>query len=239
MNSRYFYLGSIISFALAGASVNAASINMDFNTDALNQSIQAGQIIDDEFASFGITISGDSNNRHRPDKVIAFDSANPTGGDPDLATPGYGLNNNVALGMLLILAERDTDQNNDGFVDNPDDDAGGGYIQFAFDSPQQASGSVDMLDIEEHGSRIDLLLAGNIVNSLSIPGLGDNSFQTISFGLASFDTLRVSLSGSGAIGGVRMDTPGGGPEIPEPATIALFGLGATLIAYRKRSKPTS
>lgn len=235
MNLRTLVTGLTIGLAAGGVtSANASPITLDFNTDALNNAIQTGQVIDDEFAGYGITITGDSSNWRRPDKVIAFDSANPTGGDPDLATPGYGPNNHAALGMLLILAEDDRDQNNDGFIDDPDDDAGGGYIQFAFDTMQQASGSIGLVDIEESGGKVELMLAGDVVHTIAVPGFGDNNFQSVGFGLTQFDTMRVTLKGSGAIGAVAFDSP---TAVPEPASIALFGLGAALIAYRRRTGP--
>ena len=70
-----------------------------------------------------------------PQTVVAFDSANPTGGDDDLQTPGFGPGNNLAMGNLLILAADLIDSNNDGLVDDPDDDEDGGTIFFEFARP--------------------------------------------------------------------------------------------------------
>ena len=57
---------------------------------------------------------------------MIFDTANPTGGDTDLATPGYGLGNDTALGNVVILSE-DADSS------DPDDNAGGGTLTFTYD----------------------------------------------------------------------------------------------------------
>ena len=56
----------------------------------------------------------------RPDLGIAFDTANPTGGDDDLRTPGFGVNNSVGYGNVLIIAENDFDWNGDGLIDSAD-----------------------------------------------------------------------------------------------------------------------
>lgn len=60
---------------------------LDFNT------LAAGELVDGQFVAQGVTItSGDP--KH---PIMAFDSANPTGGDTDLATDN--------LGTVLILSE--------------------------------------------------------------------------------------------------------------------------------------
>ena len=80
--------------------------------------------------------------------AIIFDTANPTGGDPDLGTPnsdfgGPGLGvggksgspfqNDAALGNALIIAENLTDANGDGLIDDPDDEGGIFPVTLAFD----------------------------------------------------------------------------------------------------------
>ncbi len=214
-------------FALAQVAA-ADTLDLDFNTDALDGSILAGQQIDDEFAALGLTITGTNNNANRPDAVIAFDTANPTGNDPDLATPGTGPGNTEPLGMALIIAEN-LNGISDGYVDAPDDERAGGTITFLFDQPLTASGSVTLIDIEERGGSIQLWHSGSFADGVAIPAMGDNSVQTLAFELTSFDELRVNLASSGAVGSVKL----AGPSIvPEPATMALFGMGVVLIASR-------
>ncbi len=228
-----------VIWALAIAVFTAATtygdpIELGFEYDANDVGIQAGQVIDDEFAAWGITISADNNRHWHPDQVIAFDSANPTGGDPDLATPGSGPGNNTALGMLLIIAEDVWDWNNDGFVDDPDDEAAGGTIRFMFDRIQNTSGSASFVDIEESGGRIELYNAGVFQNDYSIAGLGNNSMQTVDFGLNTFDEIRMVLKGSGAVGSMQFQST----NIPEPATIAMIGIGGLMLLPRwKKQAP--
>lgn len=214
-----------------GTSAQAAPFTIDFNSDALGSGISAGQVLDDEFSPWGITLRADNNRSGHPDMAIAFDSANPTGGDGDLRTPGGGLNNTTPLGMVIIIAEDSVDRNSDGFIDDPDDEARGGTIFFHFNQLITASGWVTMVDIEEHGGSIDLLHNGSIVNSVSIPGLGDNSVQDVVFNQTQFDELRVNLVGSGAVGALTLDSTTG---IPEPASLAVMALGVALIARRTR-----
>ncbi len=88
------------------------------------------------FITFSVTNTGDG-----PNSLIIFDSSNPTGEDWDLGTPnqdfggpgiGYGGKeeqpgeNFKSYGHLLIVAENIIDNNQDGLVDNPDDEEGGG-----------------------------------------------------------------------------------------------------------------
>ena len=91
-----------------------------------------GTWITDQFADLGINISAANDNPMHPNKAILFDTINPTGEDDDLITPGPGLNNDTPLGKVLIIAEDDVDADNDGYVDDPDDEAGGGRITFDF-----------------------------------------------------------------------------------------------------------
>ena len=76
---------------------------LDFNTFA------AGTVIDNEYEDVTISATGGSG------QAMTFDSANPTGGDDDLASD--------TLGGLLIISE-------DGDSADPDDNAGGGSIFF-------------------------------------------------------------------------------------------------------------
>ena len=59
---------------------------IDFETDALGNPLVAGQVIDDEWAAWGITASF-SVNAPSTGPLMIFDSANPTGGDVDLGSP--------------------------------------------------------------------------------------------------------------------------------------------------------
>lgn len=89
----------------------AAAILLDFDTDGLGNSIAAGQVIDDEYASLGVMIQT-TNLAGGPNLGVAFDSDNPTGGDDDLKTPG-GIGNAMSesFGNILIIQENGTASN--------------------------------------------------------------------------------------------------------------------------------
>jgi hypothetical protein len=191
---------------------------IDFETDGFGVAFQAGQIIDGSLPGLGVTVTTNNFASGHPDLAIIFDSANPTGGDSDLLTPGPHPTNNTAQGLVLVIAENDHDGDGDGLVDNPDDEAArpAGWIRFVFDNEYVAA-EVDLLDIEEEETVgvVDFYLDGLLIGSESMAGLGCNSFQTLSFDGGSFNEIKVRMPGSGAIPGLRL-TPDCECEPGEP-----------------------
>jgi len=230
---------------LIGSVAFGEHIMMDFDFDADGNAIEGGQFLEDAYTGYGVDIVGV--NFSGPDYVLAFDSENPTGGDPDLATPGYHPTNVTNFGNVLILAENVRDNNNDGLVDNPDDEAGrrAGYIDFLFEMPQHKAG-IGLLDIDDgHNTSIELIHLGDVVLTMDAAELGDNSYQWLNLtDNTTFDQIRVNLGGSGAITAVATATPDlppiTGQSVPEPATLAVAGLGLLLMLGRsKRRGPES
>ncbi|WP_353931014.1 SdrD B-like domain-containing protein [Okeanomitos corallinicola TIOX110] len=154
----------------------------------------AGTVIDNEYASLGVTISatGGSN------QAMIFDSANPTGGDHDLRTPGYGPNNTTAQGNILIISE-------DGDSSDPDDNAGGGTIIFTFDNAVNIN-SLSFVDIEENGGKVYTTDANGNETITHIPGVGDNSFQTLTINDTDVVELKVKFTGSGSVSSLDFDS---------------------------------
>ncbi len=227
------HLAGAASVLLCGATLaHAALFTLDFEQDADGAPIVAGQTIDDEYTALGVTIAASNNAGGRPDRAIAFDTASPTGGDPDLATPGDGIGNDHPLGIVLILPENGVDADNDGLIDNPDDDARGGTFYVRFDAEQTANGTVTLIDIEE-GGRIERYLGGVLQDMTTVDGLGDNSVQTVDLGGTTFDEMRIVLSGSGAFGELQLS---GQTVIPEPATVAIAGLGVLMFVSRSSAR---
>lgn len=220
---------TILTLSLMGKTVSADTLIMDFDTDSYGNTIQAGQFIDNEYAAWGVNIT--ANNRFGPDFAITFDTSNPTGNDPDLATPGF--NNSADLSNVLILPEYITDSNGDGYVDDPNDQAGTnpGYFVFTFDENQSGDVSIDLLDIEESGGSVRFYLDGSFVNSLSIAPIGNNGFGTLHYTSLGYDTIKVKLAGSGAIDNVTFES-----TIPEPASMSLLALGALMIGMRPKRR---
>ena len=148
---------------------------LDFNSFA------AGTVIDDEYAGVTISATGGSG------EAMIFDSANPTGGDQDLASD--------TLGGLLIISE-------DGDSSDPDDNASGGSIVFDFDSEVTIK-FITFKDIEETtepGTQIFFYdAAGNVIASQFVEPTGDNGEATVSLDVPGTARFEVVLQGSGAI----------------------------------------
>ncbi|MGF1512788.1 MAG: esterase-like activity of phytase family protein, partial [Elainellaceae cyanobacterium] len=149
---------------------------LDFEGD-----VAAGTVITDQLSGVTVSTSG-------PEAMI-FDTANPTGGDTDLASD--------SLGNVLILSE-------DGDATNPDDSDSGGTFEFTWDELVNVA-SVGLLDIEEAGGSItafgdDSAVLGSIdTTSLTANG----AFGTAEVGIDGVRRLDVTLTGSGAIAEVN------------------------------------
>ena len=165
---------------------------IDFDTDGFGNALAAGTIIDTEYQNLGLTIYASQFG------AMIFDSANPTGGDHDLVTPGYGTNNTEALGNILIISE-------DGDSHDPDDNAHGGKIAFTFDNAVNVN-SIDFLDIEESGGKVLTTDIDGNVTTTYIPAFGDNGFNSLMINDDNVVEIKVVLVGSGAITALDFDS---------------------------------
>ena len=176
------------------ATGTAATLQTIIDFDGL----PAGTIVNEAYQDLGVMISTNDPVNH---PAMIFDSAAPTGGDTDLATsPGYGTNNDIAQGNILIISE-------DGDESDPDDNAAGGTIIFDFDGPVRIN-MIDLLDIDagETGGTVTTFDAnGNVISVHAIDDLGDNSLQSIGIGDEGVSRLEVKLVGSGAITELSFD----------------------------------
>lgn len=190
----------------------------------------------------GIAVS----NPHGPDQAIVFDAGETGTADPDLQGPtwsGGNLPTSTVLGNMLIIAENLGDGNGDGFVDSPDDQAGGGTISLFFDSPVAGFG-LDLVDIEETETGMLVFYdSGGVSHTATFASLvardgavfGNRTLNRIAPFTASdfggdFVQVDVVLAGSGAIDNLVT------PTVPEPGTALL--LGAALVgglALRRRA----
>jgi uncharacterized repeat protein (TIGR01451 family) len=162
--------------------------------------LQTGEVVTNQYNYLGVTISAKNNNPSHPNKAIIFDSANPSGNDSDLVTPGFGPGNLFPQGKVLIIAQDDLDiMPPIGFVDDPNDESAGGILYFNFAVPAEVNG-IGLLDIEENGGQIRLYdEIDNLIDTIFIPARGDNSYQTVNILKSNIKRMEVELVGSGAI----------------------------------------
>ena len=214
--------------ALATGAPAQCPMVLDWDFDANGNPIVAGQDLTSVYSPWGVDLVVWTAMTMNPGDVglpIAFDSANPTGGDTDLGTPnqywgGPGIGtggvatNLTPLGNLLISAENTYDGNNDGLVDVPDDDANGAWFEFFFDAPTCVFGAT-AVDTDSNETAPDLVLydaAGNIIEWIDFSQAGNNGVETIEIDVCGVDHMMFDVYGSGAIGDLVLCT-GGTPEV--------------------------
>lgn len=171
---------------------------LDFNH------LARGTIVTNQFASAGLTVA--SANPSKP--VMIFDTANPTGGDWDLATSN--------LGKVLIISEN-------GSTTNPDDNAGGGTFIFTFDRPAQVT-SLTFLDTEEPVPVMRFFDEGGaLITTIHGPVTADNGQGVSHFDVSGVARMEVTLAGSGAIDNLVYTLPGVETVIAEDtATVTII-----------------
>ncbi len=148
---------------------------LDFNA------FDAGTVIDDEYAGVTISATGGSG------EAMIFDTANPTGGDTDLASN--------ALGGVLIISE-------DGDSSDPDDNASGGSIFFDFDDAVTIKGITfkDIEETNEPGTLIRFFDAdGAVIKEQFVDPTGDGGERDVVLDVPGTVRFEVEFRGSGAI----------------------------------------
>ena len=180
-------------------------LNFDETSTGVPRGLPAGTWVTNQYSDLGATVVAQNNVAGHPDKAILFDTLNPTGGDFDLRTPNPGAPGNTEpLGMVLIIAENDIDANNDGLVDDPDDEAGGGQIRITWDHDVTFL-STKVLDVD--GNEIDYLrlydVNGTQLFQRLIPDAPDGAVQRVEAMVSGVRTLELDLGGSGALSRVR------------------------------------
>jgi hypothetical protein len=188
---------------------------IEFEMDAASNTLATGQIIDDEWAAWGVHVTTQDPVLY---PAMIFDSANPTGGDPDLGTPnvdfgGPGIGagggagqpgaNMVPLGKILIVSE-------DGDQTDPDDKGDGGTLIFTFDYATHVH-EVYILDIDEGSAGVINAYSdvdgNNLITSAPMLDLGDNSFQIVTVNTDNVRRLEVVFPGSGGVPGIVFCDP--------------------------------
>ncbi|MEM7507266.1 MAG: SdrD B-like domain-containing protein [Pseudomonadota bacterium] len=152
------------------------AVLIDFND------LNAGDTVDNQFPGVTITAQRRDDDPDSENDAMVFDSANPTGGDTDLATANQG--------NVLIVSE-------DNDASDPDDNIGGS-VEFVFDN------AVDLRDIKvidtEEGGTIELFdRDGNLIDTVAIPQIGDGEIDQVLIDTTGVVRMVVTLNGSGAI----------------------------------------
>lgn len=202
------------------------------------ESYSAGTILSEVTSKNGAgPVKVNGYNPRFPDKgnaAMIFDSASPTGGDPDLGTPhqdfggpgvgtggqrGSQYENNTALGKVLIITE-------DFDTSDPDDgDVRGSYFDFDFSALGTVSiFSMHILDVEvtENAATVTFYdREGNAIgNTFGLPKIGDNGVYNYLFGegVSGVAKMHVNINGSGAIDNIvflseNIETPPPAEEV--------------------------
>jgi hypothetical protein len=217
------------SLAVAGIAlpVLAGSISAGNPTEVIDfESLKTGEIVSQVSTNMGsgpVLVYGHNPALAGTNAAVAFDSANPTGGDFDLGTPnedfagpGMGIagemgspyENNSPHGKVLILAENLIDVLPPlGCIDDPDDaDVPGALYGFEFSAlgPVTVHG-MTLIDVEaEESTAIAYLFDEdlNLITAGALPHTGDNGVSVFPFGPTGVSGVRqmwVTLNGSGAI----------------------------------------
>ncbi|SCA62498.1 hypothetical protein SCG7086_AA_00740 [Chlamydiales bacterium SCGC AG-110-P3] len=222
----------------------ATEFVLDWDLDANGNVIAAGQVISSPndsanpfnpgipyspYSDWGIDIQSYNSVLGVFDTALTFDSANPTGGDWDLETSNPTLNN------ILIIGENFVDNDSNGLVDDPDDQAGNpnaGYIELFMNDWDATDTDITFVDIDSPGHTADFFLDSILVHSAMIPALANGSVQTISFNGFAFDQMKLSFGGSGGIGEIKLT------QVPEPCTFVIFGVAGAAAWRRRRQLPS-
>ena len=186
--SRASEVAEDISEALATDRIGLSLPVLDFDADAFGRDLDAGQVVTNQWAAWGVSITTDNANTQ---PAMIFDSARPTGGDRDLATPNQG--------NVLIISE-DADSS------DPDDNARGGTLIFDF-ATAVVLDEVGLLDVDtDETTTINLYNSkGDLIKSVDAVGRGDNNQQAIDLSADNVSRMEIVLQASGAVTNVTFN----------------------------------
>ena len=240
----------VVVAAGAGTSFGAnVSGTLTFN------SFSTGQKIDTEYVGeWGVTVSA-RNTAGGPNVATLYNSGSTTGTDANLTAPfDRGNIAGKSLSKLLVVAANDTDANNDGKIDNPDD-AASGSLTFDFANPIMCFG-FDLVNVNgitstsgSKGYNVQFFDGSNLVGTVgfdqfvtkgnpffdSTIQFGANSANRVQailatrFGATQYTRAVLNLGGAGAVDNVNWKF------VPEPTGLALLGLAAPVLMLRRRN----
>jgi len=228
--SKYFYIllcTAIFVLSISTSIAQTGCHTLDWETDCSGNPFPEGLYVpSDAYDCIGVTITNNLDPVNFP--LVLFNSAVPTGNDPDLGTPSTncpsctspcpgtsnhpngGLTNCVPQGLILITEENPIDvAPMDGLEDDPDDH-NTTDITFAFAAPVTVS-TLDFVDDSQ--GNITFTYSDNSTNNVSLMGGLDNDVYTQVFNesdVISF-TLQLTSSGASSLIDFCYDVPGAPP----------------------------
>ncbi|MEE8469582.1 MAG: hypothetical protein V3T22_14070, partial [Planctomycetota bacterium] len=197
--------GAVVDLTIHGC---PAIINFDESSTGVPLALVPGQEVFGEYAGLGLfdVLAGTNNDPDHPDLAILFDTAQPSGEDFDLLTPGPGIGNDLPRKKILILAEDDADSDGDGLVDDPDDETAGGVITFQWITSDVYFLSATVIDVDLDETAFVRIhdQAQDAWVVLPFASLGDNSVQTVSRLVGTTRVIEFHFSGSGGVVELRV-----------------------------------
>lgn len=195
--------------------------DIDFERDALGNTLRVGAIVDDEFATWGVTIRGPSSTKVKP--VVLNWSRSVDRHVPDAA----------AQGKVLTLAEARDDDRDDHDDDHCyfdsyghrhyDEDKGwrlsSGPITFDFQTPVMLD-QIALLGIKAGSSAAVKIFGanGNLLQSKNVVSNSNGAQQIVRLDAKNVAKMVVEIQGKGAISQLVF-----APDIPAGSRIQLAG----------------
>lgn len=134
----------LLSLGAMGASANAAVRTLDFDQDALGNTLNGGTQINDQWADWGLNITGKNFRTGDNNAPLLLYDTSRSGADNDLRTgSNWGT---VNQGNALIIQEYNNGSYN---LNTPDDEAEGGHVWFKFDQ-EVGFQKFSLLDIDDN-----------------------------------------------------------------------------------------